>query len=654
MNSQTQDAHPTRRFPTPLFAWTLILALFAAIYLAAAAWPPLLDDADATHAEAAAHMAESGDWVTLKVNGIRYLEKPPLPYWIVAGFYRVFGENAFATHLPGVLGVLGCVWIGWLWARRAYGDRAALYTALGMLTAAGTFLFTRFFIPESLLSFFLISALYFFLTGLESQRPNRFYLSWIALALATLTKGLIAPIFVIAAIVPLLMLSGQWRRWRTLNLFSGGLLYLLIAAPWHIMAALRNPDHGHPIGNIPTVGNVHGFAYFYFINEHVMRFLGTRYPHDYNRLPFGLYWILHIVWLFPWSLFAPAAILVAWKTRHDWLSHLRKDAGQTVDLYLENAVREDVASYVLRLKFEQRTNWLLSLFACAVLAFFSLSTNQEYYTWPAYLPLILLTSGVLAAAEENPEKYKSALAWIRGSQTVFAAIGLFAAVAISWGLWQSRNLPFVADIGTLIAHRGVGDYTLSMSSLFDLTGESFAALRLPAVIAAITLLIGPLTAWFLRKRSKHFAATLAVALTCGVFLMAAQIAYGRFSPMLSSEHLAEVINTNGHEGDQLVLYGDQSDSSSAVFYTHPKLKKDALIVNGRSSSMLWGSYYPDAPKIFIDDADLVRIWGSNERHWLFVPLKSKQHVEQLLGARLFNVHEMGEKILYTDSPISTK
>ena len=245
--------------PSARLVWVLLLVVFAGIYLSALHTPSLLDDADASHAQAAAHMAETGDLVTLKVNGIRYLEKPPLPYWIVAGFYKILGENAYATHLPNALAVLGCAGLAWLWCRRAWGDRAALYAALGTLTAIGPFLYTRFFIPEALLSFLLLLALYCTLTGLESRRPARVYLAWAALALATLTKGLIAPIFFFAAVIPLLLLSGQWRRWRQLKPFSGILLFLLIAAPWHILAGLRNPDQGHPIGNIPTLGNVHGF-----------------------------------------------------------------------------------------------------------------------------------------------------------------------------------------------------------------------------------------------------------------------------------------------------------------------------------------------------------------------------------------------------------
>ena len=302
--SDTQN----RRHSTPstFAAWVLLAIVFVSVQFASLFTPPLLDDADASHAQAAQHMAESGDLITLKVDGIRYLEKPPLPYWFEAGFYKIFGQNVFATRLPNALALLGCAWLAWLWTDRAWGRRAAYYAALGVLTAIGPFLFTRFAIPEALLSFFLLLALYSFITGLESRRPVRFYSMWAALALATLTKGLIAPVFFAAAAIPLLLLSGHWRRWRTLKPFSGLLLFLAIAAPWHILAGIANPDQGHPIGNIPTPGNVHGFWYFYFLNEHVFRFLGMRYPHDYNRMPFVGYWLAHIVWLFPWSLFLPA------------------------------------------------------------------------------------------------------------------------------------------------------------------------------------------------------------------------------------------------------------------------------------------------------------------------------------------------------------
>jgi 4-amino-4-deoxy-L-arabinose transferase-like glycosyltransferase len=648
--------------PSTLTTWILLAIVFLAVQFASLFTPPLLDDADASHAQIAQHMAESGDWVTMKVDGIRYLEKPPLPYWLDAALYRIFGQNVFATHLPNALSLLGCAWIAWLWATRAWGGRAGLYAALGVLTSIGPFLFTRFSIPESLLSFLLLFALYSFLAGLESRRPARIYGMWAALALATLTKGLIAPVFFAAAAIPLLLLSGLWRRWRDLKPFIGILLFLAIAAPWHILAGLANPDQGHPIGNHPTPGNVHGFWYFYFVNEHFLRFLGQRFPHDYNRLPFIAYWLLHLVWLFPWSLFLPALLVAAWETRRQWMQHLHRDAGQTVDFYLEHAVREDVASYVARLKFRVRSTWLLALFSAFTLLFFSISTNQEYYTFPAWTPILILIAGVLAGIEEGrtSDRAKPLLStsWLTGAQAFFAIAGVLAAIALGWGLWESRSLPFVADIGTLLAHRNVGGYTLSMSHFFDLTGPSFAALRLPAVLAAITLLIGPATGWVLRLRGKHLAATISVALTTAVFLVAAHIAFARFEPMLSSKQLADTIDQKGSPSDSFIIYGDQSDASSVVFYTHDLLHKPAFVVvepcspHGNGSSLLWGSCYPDAPKIFLSDDDLKRTWGTGERKWLFAQDTNQFKVEHLLADRLYPVQAVADKQLWTDRPLN--
>jgi hypothetical protein len=445
------------------------------------------------------------------------------------------------------------------------------------------------------------------------------------------------------------------------------LLFLAIAAPWHILCGLANPDQGHPVGNHPTIGNVHGFFYFYFINEHVLRFFNMRYPHDYNKLPMLWYWLLHFVWLFPWSLFLPAVAALAWKTRGRWLQHLRHDAGQTVDFYLDNALRTDVATYVLRLKFRIRTIWLLALFTAFTLLFFSLSTNQEYYTFPVWPALSILIAGVIAPTEERRSPASGApndlpvlsTAWLTWAQAAFAIIGLLSAAALGWGLWMSRALPYVDDIGTLLAHRGVGDYTLSMSHLFDLTGPSFAALRLPAGLAAVALLIGPVAGWVLRVRRKHLAATISIALTLTVFFIAAHIAFVRFEPMLSSEPMAQTIIKDGTPNDTFIIYGEQSSGSSILFYTRQFFhSRPALLVvprcgqNGEGTTLLWGSCYPDAPNIFLNEEQLSSTWGTGERKWLFAEDPDQSKVEQLLAGRLYPVQALADKELWTDRPLN--
>jgi 4-amino-4-deoxy-L-arabinose transferase-like glycosyltransferase len=651
---------------TPRKAWTLLLLVFIAIYGAALFSPSLLDDADATHAQAAQHIVTSGDWVTLSVDGVRYLEKPPLPYWMVAVDYYLFGDNVFATHLPMALAVLGCAVIVWLWSRRAWGDRAAFYAALGMLTSIGVFLFTRFFIPESILTFFMLLSLYCFLTGVEDRKPLRLYLAYASLALALLSKGLIAPVFFAAAVIPYLLITGEWRRWRQFRPLTGLLLFLAIGAPWHILAGLRNPDYGHPVGNIPTPGHVHGFFYFYFINEHFLRFLGERYPRDYNRQPWYVFWFGQLIWLFPWSLFLPIALRRAWANRRLFFSDLRYDATNTIQFLDPALSAHESSALAARLRFRARTILFLTLYSGFILVFFAFSTNQEYYTWPLYPALLVLIAGALAAVEESPEKRRST-PWLTGAHVFFVLCGLLAAALLALGLWESRHLPYIADIGTLMAHRDVADYTLSMSHFFDLTGSAFAALRFPAGLAALAFLVGPLAAWRLRRRAHPFESTVTVALSVAVVLIAAHIALVRFQPMLSSRAMADTINRltaqPANADAQLMLYGDQSDGSSILFYTH----RPALLVHGRTwyfapdpeeddgelfgSSMIWGSDYPDAPHIFLSDADLLSTWGAGPRKFLFVPSDFHHHVEALLGSRLYPVQDLSDKTLYTDRPL---
>jgi hypothetical protein len=669
--------------PTRPTAFLILSGLWLIVFFAALFSPPLLDDADATHSSAARHMALSGDLVTLQVNGVRYLEKAPLPYWLVALSFRILGFNTFAAHLPQAIGVLLLTLLGYHWAYRAFNGRAAFYTGLATLTSAGVFLFTRYFIPEILLSLFLCTALHCLLQSLgekNGEPPASFspgtcaYLMWIALALAVLTKGLVALVFFFGAATLYLIFSGEYKNWRSLKPFTGPLLFLLIAAPWHILAGLRN-----------TGGmNGHGFFWFYFINEHFLRFLGKRYPMDYNKLPGYLFWSLHLVWLFPWSLFCGVLIRRAYVSFTNFnktnpvanrISYWQPFAVVVVGIFLRDIAHIPylftvfvaiIALLINELRhrqlnspygasllhvetFTQRTTLLLSLFVSLVLVFFSLSTNQEYYTFPAYLPLLILLTAALTRAEQTFAVDSASRRWITVAHATFTVLGVAIAITLAYGLWTSRHLPFVPDIGDLLAHRGVGDYTLAMSSLFDLTGPSFAALRLPASLAATAFLFGPATAWLLRSQRRHLAATTTIAITSAIFLIAAHIAFARFAPMLSSKNFADTIQQleNNHSisrDNKILFYGDQSYGSSIPFY----LGRQVSLVDGRSSSMLFGSTFPDAPPIFLTPQDLLNTWGTGERKLLFVPIDQRNTVDHLLGNRKILIFESSGKALFTD------
>ena len=702
---------------------TLLFALWIALFVASLWTPPILDDADGTHANAARQMLLSHDWVTLRVNNVRYLEKAPLPYWIVAFCFRLFGFTAFAAHLPQALAVLGLALLGYRWSRESFGDRAATYTALFTLTSAGVFLFTRVLIPDVLLALLLAVALYCFLRSLETstvsssqnshperseqpaflrdrpRSPGGFdqarpvtaalypYALWTALALAVLTKGLVALVFFFGAAAVYLALAGDYRHWRNLRPVPGFFLFLAIASPWHILAGLRN-----------TQGmNGHGFFWFYFVNEHFLRFLGRRIPKDYNKLPGYLYWTLHLVWLFPWSLFGGVLLRDAYQSlkrslrnsplHADQIAYWHPFAVVFVGIALQNLAHipylytllAAVLVYVLlvlrRRQTEsgagaplilvstqaQRSTLLLTLFSAFVLLFFSLSTNQEYYTLPVYLPLVILLAGALARTEESSERSadRSGLIAVRFAHAALATLGALIAAALAFGLWTSRTIPAPSDIGELLAHRGVGDYTLSMSSLFDLTGPSFAALRLPAALALAAFAVGPAVAWLLRLRGRHLLATSAIALTSAIFLIAAHIALGRFAPMLSSEDMARTILQLERTGriapnTDVLLFGDQAYGSSIGFYLNRPLDHPVRLVEGRSSSMLFGSYFPDAEAqhLFLTPAELARQWGQDSRKIFFVPIERRADAERLLAPfQPTLLKETSGKLLLTDRPL---
>jgi hypothetical protein len=282
---------------------------------------------------------------------------------------------------------------------------------------------------------------------------------------------------------------------------------------------------------------------------------------------------------------------------------------------------------------------LCLVWAGVTLVFFSFSTNQEYYTFPAYLPILLLIAGRLANEEESGSRR-----WLLWSSGMLAVICITISAVLAAGLWNSRQLPFVPDIGTVLAKPNLAAETLSMGHMLDLTGESFAALRLPAILAAIILLLGPALAFWLRRRGAPFAATWTTAVSMAIFLIAAHVALVRFDPFLGSRSMAQQIAPELRPSDRMMIYGDQSFGSSLLFY----LRRPIELVNGATTSMWWGSTYPDAPHIFLNDEDLLRAWNSSERVFLFVPQHERAKVEALLPVPLHIASEASGKVIFTN------
>src|SRR5690349_14629724 len=502
------------------YLYVIVLLFASVIFLGSIPSPPsLMDDVDAVQAQIARNMLTSGDWVTARLDGIAYLEKAPLIYWLIAISYEIFGAHDWAARVPIALSAIALCCLATGFGMWAFGRRAGFYVGLCMSTCVGLFLFTRILIPDVMLTLTIVLAMWAFLRVLdEHERHHRLwaFLFALSLGIGLLLKSLIGVVFPVAAILIYLCITRQLFSaavWRRLHPFTGLLVVIAVAAPWHILATLRNPPYfAFTLHSGPA--QYHGFLWFFFINEQLLRFLNTRYPRDYNTVPRLYFWLFNLVWLFPWSVYSPAVAKLSFKP-------------------------VDRAG---------RTRLLALCWAGFLLVFFTFSTTQEYYSMPCYPALALLLASALAIGG----------IWVtRGTRALCAACACAAIAALAI-LIHVRGIPAPGDISSALSHHPKA-YTLSLGHMEDLTLDSFAYLRLPLALAGVAFLVGALGTF----RAKSHRAFWAAAVMMVIFFHAARQAMVVFDPYLSSRRLANAL-MRAPKG-QLIAEGFYYQFSSVFF-----------------------------------------------------------------------------------------
>src|SRR5581483_10469381 len=464
----------TTAAPRSRKSWIWIVLLWAVVYLPGLWTPALLDDAGSVHAEAAREMLARHEWSTLYIDGVRYFEKAPLLYWGMAAGYKVFGVHDWAARLPLIVGMLALLLATYALGRCALGEQAGLWAAIALTVSFGPYLFTRILIPDMLIGLWLTVGLDFFLRTLDEQPPSRLS-CWgfaAAAALNVLTKGLIGIVFPAAIAGIYLLLTGKLKHLLRMRLISGTLVLLVIAAPWHIAAALANP----------AAGQARGFLWFYFVNEHFLRYLGKRVPHDYDTVPLVVFWALLLVWMFPWSAFLVQSLKQVPHRWREWRSALDR-RGQALLLYV--------------------------IWAAVILLFFSFSTRQEYYVVPALPALALLIGGWLQQEDGSPANSALRRGGRMGSVVL---VGLAAGVfVVSMVLFvQSKGAPADSDLADLLK-KNPNEYALALGHVFDLTPRALGLFRVPLATFAIALLAGSLLNLRYRWRDRNTAGNWALA-----------------------------------------------------------------------------------------------------------------------------------------------
>lgn len=376
--------------------WLLWGAL-AVLWFSTVQLYPLIEPDEARYAEIPREMAASGDWLTPRLDGLKYFEKPPLQYWATAVAYKAFGVGEWTARVWALGMAFLCLPLTFLWTRRLFGTAAGLASA-GVLAASPFFLVMGHInLLDAGLAFWLSATLFAFTAaqtaplGSRAER-NAMLAAWAAAALAVLSKGIIVPVLAGGTLLVYSVWQRDWQPWRRLHLLLGLPLFLLMAAPWFIAVSIANPE----------------FARFFFLHEHFARFLTTVHQHGepwWFFLPFVVLAVL------PWLAEVPAALRGAWRPQ-------------------------------LSARGFQPLRFLL-IYCGVVLVFFSISQSKLA---PYILPMVPALAAVMGVRiAERP------LAWRRAALLGAGLVAVLAAGLVIYSLRRYDAAPVPLLVWTLAA-----------------------------------------------------------------------------------------------------------------------------------------------------------------------------------------------------------
>ena len=535
----------------------LPIILAGIIYIFSTTGRAVIDYDEGYYAQAARHMAESGDWVTPYANGVRFLEKPPLLYWITAASFKIFGINEFALRFPTAIAVMALVWIVMLMARLVSNRQTVLIAGLATAFSAGTYLFTRETLHDIWLVLFITLALYaFFRWHLDPQHSLRSaLLFYAALAGACLCKSLIGVAFPVMIIALFFLFLRRWPEWRAFHILPGSLLFLVISVPWHLLAEIRN----------------RGFLDFFFIGEQFLRFFGQRDPPVLWSVPLVTFWALVLVWFFPWTAFLPASFSSARKSA---------DSGQRALVKLAIA-------------------WVV-----VILGFFSFTDRLEHYAFPALPALSLLVAIALGETGES-----KSIRWAFRGLAILGILILVAGIGAAVWFYYGPGIDFAASGPT--DRLSEADFSI----LAEMPKSLIMDLFKPAAVTAAAAAIGFGVALWFENRRKRLHAAMSVAavmmVICGMIHWSLTIC----EDLISSKKFAVEIAQTARPGDRLVVVGDYESANSLSFYQPLHVE----VFDGVAYALVPGMKFPDAPKIVLTREEFVTAWRSKVRVFVLVP-----------------------------------
>ena len=563
----------------------------AALYFVRLGQAPFVDPPEGLHAAIAREMGFAGSWGTPHFNGVRYFDKPPLLYWLMAAGFWLWGPSEWAARFWSALFAVGTALLtAWLGARVG-SERLGLIAGLVVVGNLEVFLFGRLVKPDLIFIFLILLAFTGFL--LAYQDANRWALlaCYAALGAAVLAKdllGAVGPLMVFASFFFLTRerrIVAQWLPWTGLALFA------LIATPWYLAMEWKTP----------------GFLWYTVVDQHFLALTHQRvFPDEDIPLTAVEFLGVTAIGFFPWSLALPWALIQAF--RRPWQS------------------------------LEARIWLLLGLWSVMVLGFFTVSPFKlPHYGLPAFPAMALLVAKVWDDALDGKPNALSPRALLVPPLVVLAGLAAF-----SYAAWRGEvTLPS----GTL----SLAD--LSSRNL-EARGQSAPFIpydQLRPLLAGLAIIFGlgsvglGVAVW---RRLPRFGLGMLLGVMVA-FLPVTIEGLTLFSTSRSVLPIANLIKQAADPQDLVVHEGALENSGSLVLAMGRSIK----IVNGRESSLAFGGTFPEAREIFWGADRLKEAWGGARRVFLVSVVKPERSVvRELPGGSVHLLRKSGGRWLYSNRP----
>jgi 4-amino-4-deoxy-L-arabinose transferase-like glycosyltransferase len=550
-------------------------------------WSFPFSDPDAgMYADIGQRMARSGDWITPRFNGLRYVEKPPLLYWLIALTYRMTGPSEWGAHLwPALSGIAG-VAVTYLIGKEAFGLKAGLLAGLILATNVGYFVFARVISTDLLFACFLSLTLFAFLQSYRGRGRRWNLLLYLSMGLAVMTKGIIGILLPGLVIVAFLVLIRDLPALRRVGVWWGIPLVLGIALPWHVAVAARQE----------------GFFSFYVLDNQVLRFLGQRaFVEDDVPLSLPAFLLATCTLFGPWSLFLPAAL------------------------------RESAAG-LHALTAQGKAILFILLWAGLIVCFFALSPLKlEHYGIPAFPALALLVGQFWAGLLQQESRPSL---WLCLPLVALSIPALLLGTGVL-SLDRAIELSFSTDVYSRMVHE---------------QGESFSSPLLQQLIplfqgSGLVLFLGGVTTLLcVRRRAPRTAFGCFAIMTILVLgLVGKTLAV--VSEYRSVKSLAALILQRLGPDDLVLHEGPLENSAGLTFYTGRQIH----VVNGRRGDLDFGSHFPEAEGLFWEEEMVLRLWPGTRRIFLVTDRPPEHSVLRLMPPQVRHLigHE-GRRWLYTN------